>query len=500
MPKNSDDKSTILAAVDLGSNSFHLLIAKIDNGEMRPILSKRERVQLAAGLQQGLLNDDAFARGLHCLTQFRQLLNSVEPDHIRVVGTNTLRAAKNAPDFIKQGSEALGHPIQTISGREEARLVYLGVAHTLADDQQARLVIDIGGGSTEFIIGQQFECKLLESLHMGCITYRDKFFPDGEISVSGFEKAYRKAYQELLNIREIFRANGWDEVVGSSGSFNAIARVVNTDGNSELITRDGLEELKEKICSFNSIEELKIFENLRADRRSTLPSGLAICIAIFDALEIKRMRTSNGALREGVVYELIGRFTHEDVRERTITAMMTRYQVNPETASRVEAFARQLFAQSQKTWCLKKPDSELLSWAARLHEIGLSIAHSKFHRHGQYLIEHSDLAGFSFTEQRALALLVRSHRRKFPLALFDDEYSGKAKQRLLRLSVLLRLAVLFKYVAPIEGTPDIKVTVDGPSCTLSFQKNWLKNHPLTFAELEDEQRYLKSAGFKLTIK
>ena len=199
------DNDTLLAAIDLGSNSFHLLIAKIDNGEIRPVVTRGEKVQLAAGLKNGLLDHEAVSRGLHCLAQFRQVLDTLQPGSIQVVGTNALRAAKNASEFIKQGSKVLGHSIQTISGREEARLIYLGVAHTLADDHQARLVIDIGGGSTEFIIGQRFDSKLLESLHIGCVSYREQFFPGEKISIKRFEKAYRKAYIETLNIREHFQ-------------------------------------------------------------------------------------------------------------------------------------------------------------------------------------------------------------------------------------------------------------------------------------------------------
>ncbi len=498
MNKTNTKTDITLAAIDIGSNSFHLLIAKVDNNEMRPMLTRGERVQLAAGLKNGKLSSESMERGFHCLAQFRQVLDSIQPDIIRVVGTNALRAAKNAQDFVEQGSMTLGHPIQVISGREEARLVYLGVAHTLADDQQARLVIDIGGGSTEFIIGKQFETKLLDSLHMGCVSYRDRFFSGGEISNQQFEKAYRNAYLEVLNIRESFCAKGWSEVVGSSGSFNAIATLLNINETSETITRDGLEHLKEKIFAIGSVDGLKTIENLKPHRRSTLPAGLAICMAIFDALEIKQMRTSSGALREGVVYELMGRLTHEDVRERTVAAIMARYQVDQQATNRVEQFSNYLFRQTKDSWSLKKSDSELLNWAARLHEIGLSISHSQFHKHGQYLIDHSDLAGFSVSEQKALGLLIRGHRRKFPSALFEG-LPTKTQQPLQRLCVLLRLAVLFKYVAPVEGTPEFKVIAKGINCTLIFQPGWLTSHPLTVAELEEEQRYLKNAGFELLI-
>ena len=490
--------NTLLATVDLGSNSFHLLVAKIDNGEVKPVLTRGEKVQLAAGLKNGLLDQEAVARGLQCLAQFRQVLTTLQPDSIRVVGTNALRAAKNASLFIEQGSKILGHSIQIISGREEARLIYLGVAHTLSDDQQARLVIDIGGGSTEFIIGQRFESKLLESLHIGCVSYREQFFPGDKISIKRFEQAYRKACMETLNIRENFQAKGWNEVIGSSGTFNAIASLLDIDGKSELITRSGLEQLKTQICNIGSIDGLKNFEKLKPHRRATLPAGVAICSAIFDTLDIKQLRTSAGALREGLAYDLVGRLAHEDVRERTITAMMNRYEVEPDRAERVEQFARQMFQQTQADWNLTKADSELLSWAARLHEIGLSISHSQFHKHGQYLIKNSDLAGFSFSEQSALGLLVRGHRRKFPASLFAKA-SHDHQKNLQRLCLLLRLAVLFKYVTPIEGKPEFKINAEPHGCTLIFQPGWLESHPLTHAELNEEQQYLANTQFSLSI-
>ena len=488
----------VVATVDLGSNSFHLLVARLEHGEMRPVATQSEKVQLAAGLRNGRLGEAAMARGLDCLKQFRQILDGVGPTHIRVVGTNTLRAAKNAADFVNEAEAILGQPLEIISGIEEARLIYLGVAHTLADDEQSRLVIDIGGGSTELIIGRRFQSDVLDSLYMGCVSYREQFFPEGNISRKSFEKAYRSAYLEVLKVRDTFIRKGWREAVGSAGSLNAISAVLRDESGSGLITTGGLSLLREHVCEAGHIDALKNFAVLKPHRRSTFPAGLAITMALFDGLGIDTMRVSPGGLREGLVYDLMGRMAHEDVRERTILAMKERAGVDQTNAERVAAFTRVLLQQAREPWRISDADGELLLWAAQIHEVGLSIAHSQFHKHGQYLIENADLPGFSRNQQRQLGLLVRCHRRKFPANLFDG-LPGDQVSRLQHLCILLRLAVLFKYVVSIEGEPRFQLDVQDRRLTLRFDRGWLDKHPLTMAELEQEQRYLKAAGFKLDI-
>ncbi len=488
----------VIATVDLGSNSFHLLIARVEHGEMRAVVTQSEKVQLAAGLNKGRLSQAAMTRGWDCLRQFRQILDASQPMNLRVVGTNTLRAAKNAGEFVSQASAILGQPVEIISGIEEARLIYLGVAHTLADDELSRLVIDIGGGSTELIIGQRFESKLLDSLYMGCVGYREQFFANGRISGKRFDKAYGSASLEVLRIRDAFCRRGWQEVVGSAGTLNAISAVLREETGSGLITCAGLALLRDRLLKVGHVDELKSFAGLKPHRYSTFPAGIAICSALFDRLNIDVMRVSPGALREGLVYDLMGRMSHEDVRERTILAMRERAGVDPVNAERVLGFAQMLFQQVRDAWGLTAADGELLYWAAQIHEVGLSIAHSQFHKHGQYLIENADLPGFSRTQQRQLALLVRGHRRKFPATLFDELPSDQ-RLRLQRLCILLRLAVLFKYVLALEGEPRFQLAAEDYGLTLSFAAGWQEQNPLTMAELEQEQRYLKAVGFHMRI-
>lgn len=494
-----NDRDLTLAAIDLGSNSFHMLVARAAHNEMRPIEAFGERVQLALEMKKNCLSLEAIARGLSCLSRFRQALDTLQPDLVRVVGTNALRAAKNAGEFIHPAEVLIGHPVEIISGREEARLVYLGVAHTLADDDSSRLVIDIGGGSTEFVIGQRFEPKLRESLHMGCVSYGNRFFPNGKITKKYFDKAYQMAYQEVLNIRKPYKKQGWDNTVGSSGTMRAVEQVICAQGwSSEGITASGLKNLRQLLLESKHMDDLPPLPGLSDRRRHVIVPGLAIICGIFDALGLEHIGTSPGALREGVAYDMLGRLSHEDVRERSVSAMIKRSDVDEQNAEQVEKMAMLLFDATADDWGLDEGDRGLLSWAAMLHEVGLSVAHSQFHKHGQYLIEHSDLPGFSKQEQQALGLMVRSHRQKFPTGDFSSFGERKAL-RLQRLSVLLRLAALFKYVASIEDIPPFITRVDGNEITLLFARGWLARNPLTSATLAAEQRQLKKAGFSLVL-
>ena len=489
----------LLAAIDLGSNSFHLLVAAVNYGELKSLEARGEKVQLAAGLRAGRLEPTAIRRGLEALSRFRQVLDTLRPDMVRVVGTNTLRAAKNAGEFITPAQELLGYPVEIVAGREEARLIYLGVAHSEADDAVARLVVDIGGGSTELIIGERFEPRLLESLHMGCVGYQERFFPNGSITAECFERAYQAAYLEVLNIREDFRAAGWSDCVGSSGTFLALADILGAQGwTSGTITSAGLKELRRLLIDRGQVERLDHIDGLKPARQGVIPAGTAIACAVVDALGIATMRASPGALREGVIYDLIGRLHHEDVRERTVNALLQRSGLPELHARRVEQVAELLLAQVQATLGLGDRHRELLRWAARLHEIGLTIAHSQFHKHGHYIVQNADLPGFSRDEQRLLATLVRGHRRRFPRALIDG-FPPAQRQILTHLCVLLRLAVVFKYAAPLDGMPRLGFAAEPGRYRLRFQGDWLRRHPLTAAELGQEKNYLAEADISLSL-
>lgn len=392
----------------------------------------------------------------------------------------------------------LGHAVEVISGREEARLIYLGVSHSMPDVPGRRLVTDIGGGSTEFIIGQRFETLQRESLQMGCVSFTKRFFADGKITAAQYARAYTAARLELMNIDQGLREMGWHQALGASGTIRAVALAIQAAGrgNGE-ITPDGIEWLKRKLLKQGDINLLNI-DGVKPDRRAILPGGLAILEALFKALELQEMHLSEGALREGVLYDMIGRHSHEDVRERTLNALAERYHVDQRHAERVEKRALKSLAQVAEAWALTDENhAELLRWGARLHGVGLDIAHYQYHKHGAYLIEHSDLPGFSRRDQQALALLVRGHRRNIPLERLQE--LGPEGEPLLRLTLLLRFAILFHHIRH-KSIPDVQLSAGERSLDVQFPDGWLAENPLTQADFELEAQWLERVGYRLSVR
>ena len=491
----------LLAAIDMGSNSFHLAIARVDHGEVKKVASMSEKVQLAAGLdEKKILTEAAQQRGLACLSRFVGRLGSVQPNRLRIVATNALRQAKNGHEFIQKAAEILPKHIEIIAGREEARLIYLGVSHTMVNSGR-RLVIDIGGGSTELIIGEEFEPIHTESLQMGCVAFTKAFFVDGEINQKSFDKAVVAARKELSGIANTYKEAGWDTVVGSSGTIKACRQITVNMGWSnekEELTRDGLDKLKEKLLKYKHVAEME-FDGLKEDRRAVLPAGIAILYAIFDVLELDKLVYSDGALREGVMYDLLGRFQHEDIRDRSVQALMGRYNADPKQAERVVNMAQHLFDGVADSLKLTTEDSDLLRRAAYLHEIGLAISHAGYHRHGAYLLQHSDIAGFSQIDQNHLSHLVAHHRRKLRSdARVDVMKVGGNK--LVYLCLLLRLAVLLNHSRSDQMLPAIELTVgNAQQWQLSVSGN-AAQWPLLVADLHDEQAQFKHWDVELDIQ
>lgn len=491
-------EGSLLAAIDIGSNSFHMVVARLVAGELKPLDIMSEKVQLAAGLDEsGTLSSEAQQRGLDCLKRFAERLKELPRSAIRAVATNALREASNRTEFTEQAGAILGLPLEVISGYEEARLIYLGVAHTLSDDTGSRLVIDIGGGSTECIIGERFESRLLESLQLGCVSFNEEFFPKGEISDKGFQQAKMAAMQELLSIRRNYRRMGWQSCVGSSGTAKAISQSCAELGFSTgIITTEGLQQLKQYLLRFKQADDITL-TSIKPERKAVLTAGTAIMCAIFESLDIQAMEYSDGALREGVLYDMAGRLRHEDVRERTIQALMKRHHIDTRHAANVEASALILLAQVRDSWNLQDHEfHDMLCWSARTLEIGLTISHNRFHRHSAYLLQNCDLPGFSHTEQLLLAFLARAHRRKLP----KDELKllpQNKQQPYLRLCILLRLAVILHRSRSKARMPALNLQTDGQKLLLNFPKDWLNHHPLTLADLEGEAEYLKSIDYKL---
>ena len=490
-----------LAAVDLGSNSFRMVIARVVSGEVRPLDRMREGVRLAECLDsRQRLTVEGKNRALRCLRKFGQRLRDFPQGSVRAVGTNTLRRARNAGDFLDQAEDALGHRIEVISGQEEARLIFLGASHSIAGDRPARrLVVDIGGGSTECIAGEAFKPIRAESLYMGCVGYTLAYFPGGKITAKRMHKAVTAARLEMRPIEADLRRLGWESCAGASGTVSAVAEILRLSGWSDQgVTPDGLARLRKAILAVDHVDLLEL-KGLKSDRAKVLPGGVAILSAVFDSLGVERMIVSSGALREGVLYDLLGRIRHEDARDRTIQRFIEHYHVDLPQARRVEATALRLLDQVADSWNLNPVSSRaFLTWGASLHEIGLSIAHGGFHKHGAYLIDHSDMPGFSVQDQKLLSLLVRGVRRKFPKALFA-ELPSVAAQTALRLCVLLRLACLLNRDRSLRTLPELSLSARRRKLKLAFRAGWLEDHPLTVADLQQERAFLKAAGVKLRV-
>lgn len=491
-----------VAAIDLGSNSFHMVVAEATgDGDFRVIDRIRHRVRLAAGLDdRRMLAPDAQARALDSLAKMGQRLQLFGPNDVRAVGTNTFRKARNGLPFLVRCSAALGHRIDIISGREEARLVFGGVRHGLPDGQRS-LVVDIGGGSTEVIIGEQARPLQLDSLYMGCVSYSERFFGDGRLTKAGFKAARVAAGLELAPIARRYRDLGWARAVGSSGTVRALAAMSShLQGNDGHITPRGLAALERQLLLAGHVQRLRL-PGLSENRRPVIAGGLAILQAVFAALEVEQMRPSNSALREGVLLDLLGRGSPKDRRARAVRSFATQFGVDAAHASRVTHTALQLFDAVEPAWRLSAaiPDARrLLEWAAQLHEVGLVLRWSGHHKHGRYLIENGDLPGFSRSEQATLATLVLGHRGRLSAARLQD-VSTASVSALVRLCVPLRLAHrLQRERSPAPLLP-CAVTARGDQLTVEFDAP-AEEHPLTRADLEAESAVLESVGVRLAVR
>ena len=485
--------------MDLGSNSFHMVVARHSHGQLVIIDRLREMVRLAAGVaENGRIDKEVAARALACLERFGQRLRDIRADSVRVVGTNALRLAHRKQAFLERAREALGHPIEIIGGMEEARLIYSGVAHSMPSESGKRLVVDIGGGSTELIIGEGLTPLDMESLQMGCVALSERFFRDGKISAKRMERARLAARLELEPVQAAFRRRGWDTCAGSSGTVRAIGDTIRVlDSSAHSITPAGISRALEYCIDAGHTRELKL-EPITEDRRPVFPGGLAILAEVFSVLDIKDMRIAEGAMREGLLYDMLGRYQREDSRELTVRAMQQRYHVDLEQAERVESTVSNFLEQTQ-AWRLEEPLAHLaLKWAAQLHEIGLDVSHSGYHRHGAYLLENADMPGFPREEQRLLARLVGAHRRKLNLEGVE-ELVPPWDRNALYLIVLLRLAVLLHRGRSSTALPPLELSATSRSLEVRFPLGWLDDHPLTSADLQQEVDYLRASGFRLRV-
>lgn len=490
-----------VAAVDLGSNSFHMIICSLKDGKLQVIDRLKEMVRLAAGLDHNRNLDPATQeRALGCLERFGQRIRNFPPHSVSIVGTNTLRQAKNAQQFIAKAEMALGHPIHIISGIEEARLIYQGVAHSLASNSSKRFVMDIGGSSTEYIIGEQNVPHTKESLNMGCVTVSQNFFRKGRISRKAFKQAMLFAGQQLEPFQGKFNSRHWQEAIGASGSLKAVSNVLQSMGWSDNgITMSGLEQLVAHLLKLSDAEQIA-FPALSVERRPVFMGAVVIVYASFKALNITQMTVSDGALREGLVYDLLGRIYDHDVRSQTSRIIAERYHTDKRHSEQVKETLRYMVAQLGEHACFADQPASLqfLEWAADLHEIGFEIAHSQYHKHSAYIIQNGDLAGFSKQDQLVLSRLVRCQRKKFNLDRFA-ELPMPWRQNAPVMAILFRLAALI-HRNRHTSRPEFSIAITQNQVMLKFPQQWLNDSPLTQADLQQEEKYLKDAKFNLIFQ
>ena len=490
-------KYSTLAAIDLGSNSFHCQVARIVDDQIYPLDSLREPIRLGGGLDENKLLDAASQeRALACLQRFGERLRGFDRRAVRAVGTNTLRVAKNARAFLRVAQAALGFPIEVIAGREEARLIYIGVEHSLPPTKERRLVVDIGGGSTELIIGSGLKPQKLASLYMGCVSYSRQYFPDGRITKGAMKEAELAARNELQPIVSGFSAGRqWQQAIGSAGTIRALAEILQINAYGDgAITLPGLEKLRAAMIKAGSLERMQL-AGIRPDRAPVLPGGLAILSAVLSELGIEEMTPASGAMREGLLYDLLGRVHRRDMRDVTVAQFMQRYHVDALQARRVGTLALSLY---RKLTADAKDADELdpmyIAWAAKLHEIGISVAYSGYHKHSAYIIENADIPGFSRDEQMQVALLVLAHRRS--LRKVGSRIEGAVDMRSV---MALRLAVLFYRSRADIPLPAVQARYQGARFRLVVDAEWLARNPLTATALREEIREWDKIGFELKV-
>jgi exopolyphosphatase/guanosine-5'-triphosphate,3'-diphosphate pyrophosphatase len=493
------ERTETYAAVDLGSNSFHLLVARRKHGELRVLDRIREMVRIGGGLDKdGNLDEATSNRALDCLARFGQRLRGIPASNMRAVGTQTFRRLRKANSFLMVTETALGCPVDIIGGREEARLIYLGVSQGVSGHEDRRLVIDIGGGSTELVIGEGLEPMEMESLQFGCVSFTQWYFGNGELSRKRWEQARRGALAEMQELQIRYRDTGWKTAIGSSGTIRAVASICHARGWCERnITRPGLELLQKELLGFGTIDAIAL-PGLSERRKSVIVGGLAILSACFEALDLEELVVSPYALREGVLHDLLGRLEHRDPRDKTVQAFKLRYGVDPAQVERVRHTALRAFDQVAGALDLTQTHRDMLGWAADLHETGLSVSHSHYQRHSGYLVEESDMAGFSRQEQLFLAALVRYHRRAIP-----DGYAGslppRLHQALCNLLFLLRFSWILCRTRDDKAIPEFTLDTKDTGITARFEPEWIEGHPLTVTDLECERIQLGKLRLKLAF-
>lgn len=492
----NEANDSVCAVLDLGSNSFHLLVGRLEAGRILTLDRRKDMVRLAEGLgEDGLLDEQVMLRALNSLSVLAEQLRSIPRARLRVVGTNTLRVARNADVFLRRAEQVIGVPIDVISGLEEGRLIFLGVVKGHASNSVRRLVVDIGGGSTEFIVGRR-KARRVDSVPVGCVSMSERFFPDQRISRARYQRALTLARAEIQHLADGYGVARWDEAVGTSGTIRYVEGMIDRMAPSDhMITRDALDALVDRVLHVRKAGALAAL-GLGGERAQVFPGGLAILHAAFMELGIEHMHVSDYALKEGVLYELADQGEHEDTRRQTIDYLGKQFAIDRRQATRVERLAKLLLPQVGSR-LRTAPDhaQQVLSAAAQLHELGLTISHSAYHKHGAYVLEHADMPGFSRSEQKMLSFLVRNHRRK----LRAPEVNSYRFEPDWALVLVLRLACLFNRMRIDQRFPPIRLAAVRKGWEIELPAGWLHKHPLVEEDLRAENACLASIGWSLKI-
>ena len=490
--------TSLYAAIDLGSNSFHMLVVREVAGSIQTLTRIKRKVRLAAGLSaDNHLSPEAMERGWQCLRLFAERLQDIPPQQIRVVATATLRLAVNAGEFIAAAQAILGCPVQVISGEEEARLIYQGVAHTTGGDDR-RLVVDIGGASTELVTGTGAQATSLFSLSMGCVTWLERYFTDRNLAKENFDEAENAAREVLRPVMDELRYHGWKVCVGASGTVQALQEIMMAQGMDERITLAKLQQLKQRAIQCGRLEELEI-EGLTLERALVFPSGLAILIAIFTELNIQCMTLAGGALREGLVYGMLHQSVDQDIRSRTLRNVQRRFIVDTDQAHRVSQLASLFADQVKKSWDIEPLSRDLLLSACALHEIGLSVEYKQAPLHAAWLVRNLDLPGYTPAQKKLLATLLLNQTNAVDLSSLHQQNAvpPRVAEHLCRL---LRLAILFASRRRDDLLPAITLVADDEKLTLTLPENWLENHPLGAELVEQEFQWQSYVHWALEVK
>ncbi len=493
------ERSNYYAAVDLGSNSFHMTIAKYDGNSFQMISKHKEKVQLAAGLDENNnLDQETINRGLTCLRLFAERLKDIDNSQVKIVATYTLRTASNAHEFIEQAEKILHLPIEILPGKEEARLIYNGISHNHPDINKA-LAIDIGGGSTELILGNKFEALALDSLDIGCVTLK-QFFRNGQITLQNFEQAELYASLIISPVANSYKAGLWDHCLGSSGSIEAISKVIKGLGyTTQTLKIQHLELLKNKLIEIGNIENINL-DGLSESRINTFTTGLVILLVLFKELNISKIYLANASLRDGILYELQDELQGNDNRNLTVVSLVERFGIDWQYAKHIEKIASQIFDDVCDEWGIYDPHfKNLLNWSCQLHEVGLSISLSKLRHHSAHIIRYADMPGFSLQTKESLAAIIFSQHKKLALNEFENRY--EPKQVLLALSQILRLAILLNIKRDAIDTKSLKFEAFTGNClNILIPGTWAKEHQLIMFELAREKETLSNYHIKLDWK